>query len=135
MDNSSRRFIDEFKFTASRSSGAGGQNVNKVNTKVELRFCLRSSKWLSSQEKELVARKLANKINDAGEIVLVSQQQRTQFKNKEAAIERFSKLIEQALKPERKRYRTKPTKASKERRLQSKQKQAIKKINRRLVEE
>ena len=135
MDNSSRRFIDEFKFTASRSSGAGGQNVNKVNTKVELRFCLRSSKCLSSQEKELVTRKLANKINDAGEIVLVSQQQRTQFKNKEAAIERFFKLIEQALKPERKRYRTKPTKASKERRLQSKQKQATKKINRRLVEE
>ena len=135
MNSRSRRFIDEFKFTASRSSGAGGQNVNKVNTKVELRFCLNSSKYLSFQEKELVARKLANKINDAGEIVLVSQQQRTQFKNKEAAIERFFKLIEQALKPERKRYKTKPTKASKERRLQSKQKQAVKKINRRLVEE
>ena len=130
-----RKFNDEFQFSASRSGGAGGQNVNKVNTKVELRFHVASSECLSVHEKQLISRKLSNRINDAGELIIVSQSDRTQFKNKESAIEKFFELVEKALKPQKRRVATRPTKASKERRLDSKRQQSKKKTNRRLTDE
>lgn len=138
IDNSSMnirklKLIDEITFSASRSSGAGGQNINKVNTKVELRFVVGASAYLSNHEKALISKKLANKINDAGELIIVSQNARSQFKNKESVIEKFFNLIEKALKPVKSRYATKPTKASKERRRKGKEIQARKKLNRRNI--
>ncbi len=67
-----RKFENEFVYSTSRSSGPGGQNINKVNTKVELRFSILNSQLLSDDEKELIGRKLRNKINKDGELVLSS---------------------------------------------------------------
>jgi len=80
MENqiSSRDFSNEIVFTASRSSGPGGQNVNKVNTKVELRFKINESNLLSEEEKLLLFQNLPTKINNDGELIVVSQSERTQ---------------------------------------------------------
>lgn len=120
IDISDRDFSAELVFTATRSSGPGGQNVNKVSSKVELRFNLWSSALLDEQEKAIIAEKLTNKINKDGELVLVAQTDRSQLKNKEKVIEKFYHLLEKALMPPKKRYKTKPTKASIEKRLESK---------------
>lgn len=120
MDFSGRDFANEFVFQASRSSGPGGQNVNKVSSKVELRFSVNDSQLLSEEEKSIVAEKLSNKINKLGEIILVAQTDRSQLKNKEKVIEKFYLLLEKALMPRIKRYKTRPTRASVERRLESK---------------
>ena len=126
-----RDFISELHFTASRSSGPGGQNVNKVSTKVELRFHIDSSALLTDEEKILLLEKLAKKINSEGELILVSQTERSQMKNKEKVIEKFYTLLTRALTPRKKRKPTKPSLASKEERLEEKRKQAEKKERRR----
>jgi ribosome-associated protein len=126
-----RDFSNELHFSASRSSGPGGQNVNKVNTKVELRFNVASSSILSEEEKFLILEQLAKKINSEGELILVSQTERSQVKNKEKAIEKFYSLLTRALKPRKKRKPTKPSQASKEERLEEKRKLAEKKERRR----
>ena len=124
-----RDFDSELVYTAVRSSGPGGQNVNKVNTKVELRFNILSSALLTGEEKELLFRKLKNKINKEGELVLSSQASRTNLSNKEAVTEKFFIIVAAALTLPKKRRPTRPTLASKERRLTSKRKQAnIKKL-------
>lgn len=94
----------EFIFLSSRSSGPGGQNVNKVNTKVEVRFNVRLSDSLSAKEKDLVLNNLKNRINSTGELVIKSQSERTQLQNRKKAIEKMLVLISEALteKPERK---------------------------------
>ncbi len=120
MDFSERNFSNEFVFQASRSSGPGGQNVNKVSSKVELRFNVNDSQLLSEEEKSIVAEKLGNKMNKLGEIVLVTQADRSQLKNKEKVIAKFYLLLERALMQSKKRHKTRPTKASVERRLESK---------------
>jgi len=130
MDFSKRDFSSEFIFQATRSSGPGGQNVNKVSSKVELRFNLWSSALLDEQEKAIIAEKLTNKINKEGELVLVAQTDRSQLKNKEKVIEKFYHLLEKALMPPKKRYKTKPTKASVEKRLESKRVKSSIKISR-----
>jgi ribosome-associated protein len=127
-----RNFLPELQFSASRSSGAGGQNVNKVNTKVELRFHLASSTVLTDTEKVLLMSKLANQLTDEGFILVVSQSERTQLGNKEMALIRFYEMLEKALTPRKKRKATRPTFASKERRLESKRSLSLKKANRRL---
>jgi ribosome-associated protein len=125
-----RDFSCELHFSASRSSGPGGQNVNKVNTKVELRFHVASSTLLSDEEKILLIEKLLKKINSEGELILVSQTERSQMKNKEKVIEKFYSLLARALTPRKKRKPTKPSQASKEERLEEKRKQAEKKERR-----
>jgi len=115
-----RDFYSEFKFSATRSSGPGGQNVNKVSTKIELRFSVSDSLILSQEEKEIIFRKLINKINKEGELVIVSQAERSQLGNKEKTIEKFYALINKALTPVIKRKPTKPSKRVKAKRLESK---------------
>ena len=122
-----RDFGSEFTFVISRSSGPGGQNVNKVNTKVELRFHVNSSALLTENEKEIINQKLVNKINNDGFLILTSQTERTQLANKNKVIEKFYNIIEKALKPVKKRIPSKPSKAAIEKRLVEKRKQAEKK--------
>ncbi len=129
-----RNFIDEFIFQATRSSGPGGQNVNKVSSKVELRFNYLNSAFLDQQEKILIGEKLKSKINKDNEIVLAEQTDRSQLKNKEKVIEKFYLLLEKALTPVKKRYKTKPTKSSVEKRLESKRVLSSIKANRREVD-
>ena len=113
-------FENEFIFSASRSSGPGGQNVNKVSTKVELRFNILSTSVFTQEEKDKILIKLKNKINKEGEIILVSQSERTQLMNKIAVTDKFYELISKALTVPVKRKKTKPTLTSKMKRLESK---------------
>ncbi len=128
----SRNFLPELSFQASRSSGPGGQNVNKLNTKVTLRFKIADSGLLSDYEKQVLIKKLGNQLNSEHEIIISNQASRSQWRNKEAAIEQFYQLLINNLKPTKKRFKTKPTKASVEKRLSNKKQQALKKANRRL---
>lgn len=134
MDLRDRNFQDEFYFQTSRSSGPGGQHVNKVSSKVELRFHVANSALLSEDEKAVIAVKLVNKINQSGELILVSQSERSQLKNKENVVEKFYLLLERALAPRKKRLKTKPDKASIERRLAAKRLQSRLKSDRKDVE-
>jgi ribosome-associated protein len=126
-----RDFSAELHFSASRSSGPGGQHVNKVSTKMELRFHVASSALLSETEKEMILEKLGNRINAACELVLVSQSERSQLQNREKVTEKFYFLLTRAITPREKRKPTKPTKASKEERLEIKRQQSEKKERRR----
>ena len=126
-----RDFSSELRFSASRSSGPGGQHVNKVSTRVELRFHVDSSSLLSDEEKALIIEKLPNKINSNGELILVSQSERSQKKNKDKVTERFFALLTKVLTPRKERKPTKPSQASQEERLEEKRKQSEKKARRR----
>ena len=131
MNNLEDRGLErELQFQASRSGGAGGQNVNKVNTKVELRFQVESSELLTEEEKALVQEKLGSRINSEGYLQVVCQTERSQLQNKELCVQRFYELLRQALTRQKKRKATKPTRASVRRRLEGKKKQADKKANR-----
>ena len=110
----------ELFFTASRSSGSGGQNVNKVSTKVELHFDVMNSKLLTNEQKQLIFSKLKHHINKEGVLKVTVQETRSQFENKEIALKKFHLLIASAFLKVKKRIRTKASKGSKERRLQGK---------------
>lgn len=127
-----RDFSAELRFSASRSSGPGGQNVNKVSTKMELRFLVAASMLLSDAEKEMVLSRLATRINAAGELVLVSQSERSQQQNKDKVTEKFYTMITSALRPLKKRKPTKPTQASVAERLDAKHRQSEKKVGRKV---
>lgn len=116
-----RNFEKELIYTATRSSGPGGQHVNKVSTRIELRFDVQASRLLNEDEKRIIMNKLGNRISKDGILIIVSQVGRSQFENKTKAEDRFYKLIEKALMPEKKRTKTKPTFSSKIKRLESKQ--------------
>jgi ribosome-associated protein len=126
-----RDFSPEFVFNTSRSSGPGGQSVNKVSSKVELRFDVQASLLLSDAERELLSEKLANKINQDGILSITSQSERTQLKNKGVVIDRFYRLLYKALTPVKPRKKTKPSLAVREKRLELKRKIAEKKDLRR----
>lgn len=125
----------EFQFLTSRSSGPGGQNVNKVNSKVELRFDIQNSSLLSDDQKEILLAKLAAKISSEGILSVISQRDRSQLSNKEDATEKFYLLISKALKPVKRRKNTRPTKSSVERRLTIKRMKSEIKQNRRKHDE
>ncbi len=115
-----RDFVPELLFLASRSSGPGGQNVNKVSTKVDLRFDVLNSVLLTSKEKEVVLKKLAKKISNDGILIIVSQSERSQLRNRQKVIEKFYALIEKALTPKKTRKPSRPSISSIEKRLEKK---------------
>ncbi|HCA78671.1 MAG TPA: aminoacyl-tRNA hydrolase [Bacteroidetes bacterium] len=123
--------FSELHFRTSRSSGPGGQNVNKLETKVELLFHVDRSAAISDDQKNSVRHSLGGRIDADGILHVSSQRSRSQWENKELAIEKFAALLRSALKPRKKRVATGATRASKERRLQSKKKHGQKKRIRR----
>jgi ribosome-associated protein len=121
--------VSQFSFTASRSSGPGGQNVNKVSTKVEVRFCITRSPFLSNDEKEKILIALSGRINSEGEVIVISQSERTQLMNRKRAEEKLFQLLASTLTEKPVRKSTKPTLASKVVRLDKKRKRGnIKKL-------
>ena len=122
--------IQELKFKAVRSSGAGGQNVNKVSTKVELSFDLEQSTSLSEIEKNRLLKKLAHKLTKDKGLILQCEETRSQHKNKELVIKKFLKTLETNLRVPKRRIKTKPTRSAIEKRLKSKKRAAQKKANR-----
>jgi ribosome-associated protein len=128
-----RSFEIEFIYAASRSSGPGGQHVNKVSTRIELRFDIPSSHLLQEEEKNVIISKLANRINKEGILILASQSERSQYDNKAKVIEKFYRLLEKALTPAKKRTPTRPTAASKAKRLEAKHIKSEKKVFRKIT--
>ncbi len=120
----------ELQFKAIRSSGAGGQHVNKVSSKVELSFDVINSQVLNDEEKELLYKNLAAKLTKDKLLILFCDENRSQHKNKELVIKRFFELLKNGLKKPKVRKPTKPTKASIKKRLDSKKKLSDKKANR-----
>lgn len=112
--------VKEVQFKTSRSGGKGGQNVNKVATKVELLLDVANSYVLSQEQKELISQKLQNKIDSEGILHIVVQSERTQLGNKTIAIHKFKEAIKQSLIKPKKRMKTKPSKQSKVERLKAK---------------
>jgi ribosome-associated protein len=118
---------NELLFRTSRSSGAGGQHVNKTETKVTVMFHVAQSAGLEPEEKLLIGEKLQSSITEDGYLMLSSQQSRSQLSNKEDAIRRLKARLEKALIPKTRRKATRPSKASIEERLAEKKIRAEKK--------
>ena len=121
---------DDLRFEFARSSGPGGQNVNKVETKVRLLFDLQGSRSLSSEQRTRVEERLATRITKAGVLHISSQRHRTREANRKATIERFIDLLAEALEENEPRVRTRVPKKARKRRLESKRRRSQKKAMR-----
>lgn len=119
------------RFTFSRSQGKGGQNVNKVNTKVTAHLPVGECLFLTEHQRTRLVHRLASRINKDGELVIHVQEERSQAANKEKAVERFALLIASAIRTKRKRIRTKPSAGQVEKRIRAKKAVGDKKRRRR----
>ncbi len=126
-----RDFSSEFQFQTSRSSGPGGQNVNKVETRVTLKFLVTQSELLNPAEKDRLLTKWRSKLTSEYAILIHSEKHRSQLRNREEATKTFKKLLEKAFTDPKPRKKTKPSKSAIQERLNSKKKHSDKKANRR----
>lgn len=124
-------FSKELSFKTSRSSGAGGQNVNKVETSVTVLWKVATSEFFTDEQKDLIQDKLKNRINADGFLFLTVSESRTQLMNKNKAIEKILEMVDKSLWIPKKRIATKPSKAKKQKRLDTKKKLSEKKESRR----
>jgi ribosome-associated protein len=122
--------LNELTFKAVRSSGSGGQHVNKVSSKIELSFSVSESLIFDADQKERLLNKLQNRLTKQGVLILQCDESRSQHKNKALVIKRFLSLITEALRIQKKRKPTKVPKAAIRKRLKSKRNQSEKKANR-----
>ena len=125
-----KNFAHELSYKTSRSSGSGGQNVNKVETSVTVLWKVEDSAVFTESEKERILLKLKNKINAEGILQTTVSESRTQLQNKKIAIEKIQELVNKSLIVPKKRIATKPSRAKAEKRLESKKKLSEKKENR-----
>ena len=119
--------FNEFEFLTSRSSGPGGQNVNKVNTKVTLRFDVTNSQILTIEEKEIIKQKLITRLTTENVLILTSQEKRSQLQNKESVLAKFDKLLIKAFEKKKTRKSTRPSKGAIQNRIQKKKQNSEKK--------
>lgn len=122
---------EELILRASRSSGPGGQHVNTSSTRIELVWDIASSPSIDDDMRARLMQRLSNRVDSSGKIRLVAQSERSQLRNRDAVIERFGKMIRGALVEQKLRKATKPTKASKRKRIEAKKHRAAVKQQRR----
>jgi ribosome-associated protein len=119
--------LHELVFTTSRSSGPGGQNVNKVNTKVTLKFDVLQSEILSPEQKELILKKISTRLTKEGALLITAQDKRSQLQNKEEVLHKLDLLLTKIFTPRKQRKATKPSKAAKHARIKDKKQRSEKK--------
>ncbi len=125
----------ELVLAASRSSGPGGQHVNKTDTRIQVRWNVRESAVLSDNQRQRLLEKLSTRVTEAGDLLVACETHRSQRRNRDEALQRLAALVREALVPPRPRKKTRPSKASRERRLQDKKQRSQIKQNRGKVKE